>query len=438
MITASRASARAGIGRGLPVEQRENRLQLGAQVVHRLRGEGAPRLRVERGGAGVRVDLLSRPVDGVLLRVQEVLDQHDQLDLAPLVDTVAGTVLGGAQEAELALPVPQHVRLEVGELADLADREELLDGMRGAHRHCSALRSRSIRSATAWRAGLPANRTALTSRTIGSSTSRFSPGAAAARAVSTPSATVFFPFRAAASDWPRPIASPSARLRDKGPVAVRIRSPIPARPADVSGLAPHATPSRVISASPRVISAARVLYPRPRPSRMPVASAMTFFSAPPSSTPMTSVDEYTRNCGVEKICCASRAISSVSAAATTAVGWPLKTSCAKDGPDTTAIGVPDSRASLNTSLIVASRSGSSPLVTLITSAWLIIAFPASVITARTACDGAADTTTSACRTASRRSPVARSSTASLQRGRNIVLMWRRVVPSTPLASRAPT
>src|SRR6266853_863758 len=259
MITASRASARAGIGRGLPLEQRENRLQLGAQVVHRLRGEGAPRLRLELARAAVLLDLLSRPVDRVLLRVQEVLHQHDQLDLAPLVDTVTGAVLGGAQEAELAFPVPQHVRLEVGELADLADREELLDGMRGAHRHCSALRSRSIRSATAWRAGLPANRTALTSRTIGSSTSRFSPSAAAARAVSTPSATVFFPFRAAASDLPRPIASPSARLRDKGPVAVRIRSPIPARPAKVSGLAPHATPSRVISASPRVISAARVL-----------------------------------------------------------------------------------------------------------------------------------------------------------------------------------
>src|SRR5260370_11701431 len=127
MTTASRASARAGIGRGLPLQQRENRLQLGTQVVHRLRGEGAPRLRLELARAAVLLDLLSRPVDGVLLRVQEVLDQHDQLDLAPLVDTVAGAVLGGAQEAGLAFPLPQHLRLEVAELADLAHPAELPD-----------------------------------------------------------------------------------------------------------------------------------------------------------------------------------------------------------------------------------------------------------------------------------------------------------------------
>ena len=39
-------------------------------------------------------------------------------------------------------------------------------------------------------------------------------------------------------------------------------------------------------ASPRVISAARELWPRPTPSTMPVATAMTFLSEPPSSTPM--------------------------------------------------------------------------------------------------------------------------------------------------------
>src|SRR5258708_36860940 len=111
MSTASRASARAGSGRGRRLQVWENRLQRGAQVVHRLRGEGAPRLRLELARAAVLLDLLSRPVDGVLLRVQEVLDQHDQLDLAPLVDTVAGAVLGGGQETELAFPVPQHLRL---------------------------------------------------------------------------------------------------------------------------------------------------------------------------------------------------------------------------------------------------------------------------------------------------------------------------------------
>jgi hypothetical protein len=69
---------------------------------------------------------------------------------------------------------------------------------------------------------------------------------------------------------------------------VAMRSPIPARPAKVVGLAPMATPSRASSARPRDITAARVLSPTPRPSPMPAAMAMTFLSAPPISQPMTS------------------------------------------------------------------------------------------------------------------------------------------------------
>jgi len=49
--------------------------------------------------------------------------------------------------------------------------------------------------------------------------------------------------------------------------------------------APAATARRVISARPRVMSAARPLLPKPSPSLMPHAMASTFFSAPPSSTP---------------------------------------------------------------------------------------------------------------------------------------------------------
>ena len=51
---------------------------------------------------------------------------------------------------------------------------------------------------------------------------------------------------------------------------------------------PSFVPNRVISARPRVISAARALYPRPTPSAIPVATAITFLSAPPISTPVTS------------------------------------------------------------------------------------------------------------------------------------------------------
>ena len=74
----------------------------------------------------------------------------------------------------------------------------------------------------------------------------------------------------------------------QAPVHVSTRSPRPLRPAKVAGVAPRATPRRVISASPRVTNAARASSPRPSPSPSPVASAIAFFMAPPISTPATS------------------------------------------------------------------------------------------------------------------------------------------------------
>src|SRR5258708_6019170 len=199
------APARPRLGPGVSFEGRRGEPELRPPGPPRLGGEGAPRLRFQFARAAVLLDLLARALDGVLLGVEQVLDQHDQLDLAPLVDAVAGAVLRRVQEPELALPVAQHVRLQVGELADLADREELLDRMRGAHRHCSALSSRSISSATARAGGLPWNSTASTSREIGSSTPRRPPRATAARAVFTPSAALARPARA----WSRRV--PAAR-----------------------------------------------------------------------------------------------------------------------------------------------------------------------------------------------------------------------------------
>src|SRR2546422_8164503 len=179
MTTATARSARPGIGRSVPLEDGEDRLELGAQVLDRLGRERPARLRLELARAPILLDLLARPLNRVFLRVEQVLHQHDQLDLAPLVHPVAGPVLGGVQEPELALPVAQHVRLQVGELADLADGEELLHGMGSAHRHCSALRSRSIRAAMTSRGALPANSIAATSRVIGSSTAWLSANATA-------------------------------------------------------------------------------------------------------------------------------------------------------------------------------------------------------------------------------------------------------------------
>ena len=68
-----------------------------------------------------------------------------------------------------------------------------------------------------------------------------------------------------------------------------MRSPMPARPANVSTRAPAASPSLAISATPRVMTPAFALSPRPRPSTPPAASAMTFFAAPQNSTPTMSV-----------------------------------------------------------------------------------------------------------------------------------------------------
>jgi hypothetical protein len=81
---------------------------------------------------------------------------------------------------------------------------------------------------------------------------------------------------------------PEAVIAAEGAVGGGDRSPSPARPLNVAARAPAATPRRVISARPRVSRPALVLFPKPRPSLIPAATAIGFFSAPPNSTPATS------------------------------------------------------------------------------------------------------------------------------------------------------
>ncbi len=109
-----------------------------------------------------------------------------------------------------------------------------------------------------------------------------------ARVVSTPSATIRMEERTSSRVRPFPSSTPTVRFRLRSPVHVRIRSPIPDSPASVRSPAPRASASRVSSARPRVMRAAMVLWPKPSPATIPAASAITFFSAPPSSTPVTS------------------------------------------------------------------------------------------------------------------------------------------------------
>ena len=112
---------------------------------------------------------------------------------------------------------------------------------------------------------------------------------------------------------------------------------MPASPENVRGSAPDFTPRRTISANPLVISAPRVLSPKPRPSSIPAASAITFFKDPANSTPTISFVVYTRKLGVRKRFWTFSANSILSDATVTAVGISRATSSACDGPDNVQI-----------------------------------------------------------------------------------------------------
>ena len=115
---------------------------------------------------------------------------------------------------------------------------------------------------------------------------------------------------------------------------------MPARPAKVSGRAPAASASRLISARPRATSAAFALSPSRRPSAPPAASAITFFAAAQSSTPdhvVAHVDAKDRRVRRHL----ERTASSRSSLATTAAaGSPRTISSAMFGPESTATGRP--------------------------------------------------------------------------------------------------
>ena len=105
----------------------------------------------------------------------------------------------------------------------------------------------------------------------------------------TPSATLP-PSESRISGSLRPWPSCSTvRLRLSGPVQ-STRSPMPERPARVSRRAPEATARRVISALAAGDERGGGVVAETYAYCDPAAMAMTFLSAPPSSTPITSVD----------------------------------------------------------------------------------------------------------------------------------------------------
>src|SRR2546423_10512468 len=98
-------SARPGIRRGAPFEDGENRLELGAQVFDGLGRERAARLRLELARAAILFDLLAGAPEGAPFPADQGFDQHDQPNLAPLGNPVAGADLAGVSETEMSFPL---------------------------------------------------------------------------------------------------------------------------------------------------------------------------------------------------------------------------------------------------------------------------------------------------------------------------------------------
>src|SRR5260370_4216340 len=152
------------------------------------------------------------------------------------------------------------------------------------HGHPSALNGRVSRLSIAASIVIAPLIIAATAFDTGISTCCEAASSISTGAVNSPSANL-----SRGGGSPRPRAMPSAKLRDCGLEQVRIRSPRPASPAMGSLRAPQARPSRVSSEKPRVVRAACADAPNFLPTAIPAALASTFFSAPPSSTPPTSV-----------------------------------------------------------------------------------------------------------------------------------------------------
>src|SRR5437660_9636617 len=102
---ATRVSARSGMRRVCSLQNPQYGLQLQPEIAHRLGGQGPPRFRLELARAPVLLDFLSRALDRVFLRVEEVIHEHDQLYFVTLVDAVSLALFGPVQVPALAVPV---------------------------------------------------------------------------------------------------------------------------------------------------------------------------------------------------------------------------------------------------------------------------------------------------------------------------------------------
>mmetsp|Transcript_58215 Transcript_58215/g.67145 ORF Transcript_58215/g.67145 Transcript_58215/m.67145 type:complete len:249 (+) Transcript_58215:226-972(+) len=198
----------------------------------------------------------------------------------------------------------------------------------------------------------------------------FSINRTTASAVSTPSATSLVDANISSIVSPFPSRYPNLRFLESGPKQVPKVSPTPDKPAIVLGLAPKVKPSRLISLHPRVTNPLIAFVPSPSPSHIPAPRAMTFLTAPPISTPITSVLVKHLNRPSLIRAARSRAKSKSSDAITTAVApKPSTISRANDGPLKKANGRSSPRTSLIKSAINPILEVSIPLLTLKIGVW---------------------------------------------------------------------
>src|SRR6478736_2008491 len=105
---------------GSALEQEQDFLELLAHLLDDLgrdRGLAAAALALEAlAGAG----------NGVALLVQQTADLPDHQHIVALVIAAVAAALDRGQGFELGLPIPQHVRLDVAQLADLTNGEVAL------------------------------------------------------------------------------------------------------------------------------------------------------------------------------------------------------------------------------------------------------------------------------------------------------------------------
>ena len=126
-----------------------------------------------------------------------------------------------------------------------------------------------------------------------------------------------------------PTAAPLTHRSRLEPPAPSSRSGPASRPPHLTS--PYPDPLTHPPEQPCATSAAMAFWPSPMPSTIPAAIASTFFSAPQTSTPITSVEVFTRRLGPANRACTVCARFLSYTASRGQGGWVGGGECGKGG-----------------------------------------------------------------------------------------------------------